>query len=65
VGGLRRILRTTIDAQLRTKPVEDSVHHHRRIWQAVADHDPERARQAMREHLRYTRQELLSAPTQA
>ena len=61
VSGLGRILRTTIDAQLRTRPGAGSVRHHRLGLQAVVDHSPERARDLTREHLRYSRTERLTA----
>jgi GntR family transcriptional repressor for pyruvate dehydrogenase complex len=54
MSGLHRIMHSTIAAQIKTIPPEESVLVHRPIYEAIAGRSPNQARVAMQAHLRTT-----------
>ena len=63
LSALQKIVLNAIYAQIKTYLPEEGILAHRPICQAIAAHDAERARQAMRDHMSTTRTQLLDATT--
>ena len=61
LSGFQKAVLNTICEQIKTFLPEIGILAHRPIYQAVAAHDAARARDAMREHMANTRQQLLKA----
>jgi GntR family transcriptional repressor for pyruvate dehydrogenase complex len=55
-GATRENIRILL--KLHPKAVDEAMKHHRRILLAIKEHLPEKAREAMREHLEIVREEL-------
>jgi GntR family transcriptional repressor for pyruvate dehydrogenase complex len=60
---LQKIVLNAIYAQIKTYLPEEGILAHRPIYEAIAAHDAERARQTMRDHMSNTRTQLLDAMT--
>jgi GntR family transcriptional repressor for pyruvate dehydrogenase complex len=58
-SGLEKVMRTWIQAQSETHRLEEGARSHRPVYDAIAARDPDRAREAMRIHMRITRSTLL------
>ena len=58
-GGLARLMRAWIQAQSESMRLEEGARSHRLVYEAIVARDPERARGAMRVHMRTTRATLL------
>ena len=58
-SGLHRIMLTWIEAQSKAYRLEEGARSHREVHDAVGSRDPERARRAMRVHMRAMRSALL------
>ncbi len=56
--GVQSLLRSAMDAQVRAHRDLEGLRNHWSIYDAVAAHDPERARVAMEEHMRLARQAI-------
>ena len=62
IAGLQSVLRSAIDVQYRASTKEEGgIRSHRPIYEAIAAHDPVGAREAMDEHLSFTRLALRQA----
>ena len=59
--GLHRLMLQALDIQYRVGTREHGILSHRPIFQAIVARDPEGARKAMNEHMRYTRLALQDA----
>jgi len=63
LSALHKIVLNAIYAQIKTYLPKEGILAHRPVYQAIAAHDPNRARKAMREHMKNTRTQLLNART--
>ncbi len=57
-NGMRKPMRAWIQTQSESRRLEEGARSHRLVLEAVAAHDPDRARDAMRAHMRTTRATL-------
>lgn len=60
VTGLHKVMRNAIKAQIAAFAPDWGIRTHRPVFEAIAAHDPDRARQAMRAHMETTRSQILS-----
>jgi len=62
VTGLHKVMQNTIKAQIAAYDPDWGIRTHRPVYEAIAAHDPEQARQAMRLHMQTTRTQILPQP---
>ncbi len=61
-SGLEKVMRIWIQAQSETHRLEEGAWSHRQVYEGIVARDPDRAREAMRFHMRTTRMALLDQP---
>jgi DNA-binding FadR family transcriptional regulator len=62
VSGLHKVMQNAIKAQIVTYVPDWGIRTHRPVYEAIAAHQPDRARQAMRAHMQTTRTQIVPQP---